>query len=129
MKQETRDDTVKLIAAAMEVLKAHAVKHYTSCIKTRNPGHASSLWKFCCDPEVAIWAAHATSGSQPVLSDFWSIVGFRQDAAQWIKDSYRDFRTLMPSVLASTFYFDSDMVPKIDLQYRTDFANHIALKF
>jgi hypothetical protein len=99
-------------------------------LKTRNLGHVGSLFA-----NFAVIQRLQSGQPIPPLDHsffyqiFAQLVGIGRGAAQWIKDSYQEFRPLMPSTLASNFYPDSDMVTKIALQYHTDFANHIVHDF
>ena len=99
-------------------------------LKTRNFGHVGSLFA-----NFAVIQRLQSGQPIPPLDHnlfyqiFGQLVGIGRDAAQWIRDSYQDFRTLMPATLASTFYSVPEMVTKIARQYRTDFANHIVHNF
>lgn len=70
----TRKATIKSSLRTGCLQRNFGCRNPASCIKDKKFWTCwLSFCKFCCAPETAIRSAHPTSGSQPLLSNFWSI--------------------------------------------------------
>jgi hypothetical protein len=99
-------------------------------LKSRNLAHVGSLFT-----NFAVVNRIHSGGSLPPLDHtffynmFCQLIGQGSHADQWVKDSYIDFRQLMPAALSSSFYADAKMITRIAKDYQKNVSNHIASNF